>query len=40
MDYINRLRRYEAEKRKISAMGLNPAAYESAIKELIKKYKI
>lgn len=33
-------RRYEAEKKKLADLGLPPAAYEKAGRELAKKYKL
>ena len=36
----NRWRRYEAEKKALAAQRLPPAAYEKALRELIKKLRL
>ena len=36
----NRWRRYEAEKKTLAARGLPPAAYEKALRELIKELRL
>ncbi len=33
-------RRYEAEKKALAARGLTPAAYEKALRELIRKLRL
>lgn len=36
----NRWRWYEAEKKALAARGLTPAAYEMALRELIRKLRL
>lgn len=33
-------KKYEAEKKALAARGLTPAAYEKAVRDLTKKYKL
>lgn len=36
----NRWKRYEEEKKVLAAQGLSPAAYEKALRELIKRFRL
>ena len=40
MDYAERLRRYEDEKRLLQSMGLDPFEYERLLRKAAEKWRI
>jgi hypothetical protein len=40
MTYNERLRRYEAEKARLQAMGLDPFEYERLLRKAAEKWKV